>query len=531
MNAQSVSETGIVKLSRQQFSGTIISLQIILLLAALDQTIITTAMPRIVADLGGFERYASATTAYLFASTIAVPVFARLSDRYGRKPLLLAGINIFIAASVLCGCAGLLPVGDGMTQLILSRALQGLGGGILLALVFTVVADILSPSDRGRYQGHFAAVFALASIFGPVLGGWVAEQLSWRWLFFINVPVGALGMYIFAKSFPLIKSKQMLAQRLDKAGIALFIILFITLLFGLGQIAGKGITDLMSLAAVATFIIVLWLFICTERKAEQPLMPLRLFVRPIIAIASISLFVTGIGMFGSVLLVPLFLQSIMAVSPAASGALLTPLILTVAGASVVGGMTISRTKKYKNLILIALALMTAGTFCLSRIDAGSSMSTIITYMIISGIGMGLVLPIYPIVVQNAVSQAEVGAVTGFSTFFRSIGGTVGVAAFGAMMLASYRNQLVSPLLTGPVLSAVENPLQPAKLHAQLRLLLGNARDVETVSEMVKHALVNSIDSVFAIYAGALFITLLLTICLDELPLRSEESSGARLETP
>ena len=517
-------ETDIVKLSSQQFVGTIVSLQIILLLAALDQTIITTAMPRIVAELGGFERYAAATTSYLFASTIAVPVFARLSDRYGRKPLLLAGINIFIAASVLCGCAGLLPIGDGMTQLILSRALQGLGGGILLALVFTVVADILAPADRGRYQGHFAAVFALASIFGPVLGGWVAETLTWRWLFFINVPVGALGMYIFARSFPLIKPKGMLAQRLDKAGIVLFTTLLTTLLLALGQIAEKGLANLMSLAAVAVFFILLWLFISAERRAEQPLMPLRLFVRPIIAIASTSLFVTGIGMFGSVLVVPLFLQSIMGVSPAASGILLTPLILTVAAASVVGGITISHTKKYKTLIVLALSLMTGGTFCLSRIDAGSSMSTIITYMIISGIGMGLVLPIYPIVVQNAVSQAEVGAVTGFSTFFRSIGGTVGVAAFGSMMLASYRNQLVSPLLSKEVLSAVENPLEPAKLHAHLAQLLPNAKDAEAVTELVKHALVNSIDGVFAIYAGALFATLILTIGLVELPLRSAEAS-------
>lgn len=530
MNGQITAEANSVKLSNKQFAGTIAGLQLILLLAALDQTIITTAMPRIVAELGGFERYAWATTSYLLTSTVSVPVFGRLSDIYGRKPLLLAGIALFIIASILCGGAGILPMGDAMTQLIVARAMQGLGGGIMLGLAFTVVADILPPAERGRYQGHFAAVFALSSIFEPVLGGWVADKLSWRWLFFVNLPVGAIGMYVFARAFPARKRTEAGIQRLDIAGITVFTTLLVTLLLALGWIAESGLSSQHGAIALASFTALLLLFIAVERKAQHPLMPLSLFVRPVIAIASISLFVTGIGMFGSVLLIPLFLQSVMGLSATISGALLTPLIITVAGSSVAGGICLSRTKKYKSLILFALALMSAGVFCLSRIDANSTLPLIIAYMLVVGVGMGLLLPVYTIVIQNAVEQSEIGTVTGFGQFFRSVGGTVGVAAFGSMMLASYRNQLLSPLITQPVLSAIENPLQPAKLQANLAKVLVREQDIAAVLLQVRHALVTSIDSVFAVYAGALVATLLLTIFLDEIPLRAAAPSSAHSGT-
>ncbi len=215
------SELKIVALTPKQFAGTIAGLQMILLLSALDQTIITTAMPRIVADLGGFTRYAWATTAYLLTSTIAVPISGRLSDTFGRKPLLLIGLSAFIVASLLCGAAGMpLPI-DGMTQLILARALQGVGGGIMLALIFIVIADILAPADRGRYQGHFAAVFAIASIFGSVLGGWVADKFSWRWLFYINLPIGLLAMAVFVAAFQTSRVHKA-TGKLDLAGIVVF---------------------------------------------------------------------------------------------------------------------------------------------------------------------------------------------------------------------------------------------------------------------------------------------------------------------
>ncbi|HEY9774955.1 MAG TPA: MDR family MFS transporter [Planktothrix sp.] len=511
-------------LTRKQFAGTILGLQLILLLAALDQTIITTAMPRIVADLGGFTEYAWATTSYLLTSTIAVPVFGRLSDIYGRKPLLLGGTALFVVASVFCGCAGWTSAIDSMTALIIARAFQGLGGGIMLGLIFTVIADMLAPADRGRYQGHFAAVFALASIAGPTLGGWVADQLSWRWLFFINVPVGALAMLVFWRSFPgaLVKKQQI---DLDIAGIAAFCATLVPLLLGLSWLSQYTWSSPQLFITLPFAALMCCAFIFIELKARDPLLPLSLFSRSVMAICSISLFVTGIGMFGSVLLIPLFLQSVVGVSAALSGALLSPLIITVAVASVIGGLILSRKKQYKALILFSLLLQTVGTFQLSKISAESHLTYILAFMLVVGAGMGLLLPVYTIVIQNSVAQEEVGTVTGFSQFFRSIGGTVGVALFGSLMLGSYHhelNKLLPPSLPPQTLAALANPLAPAKMKAQLMAI--DPHVAATLFDHVRQALVVSIDGVFSIYAGALAITLILTLWLEEKPLRSANAT-------
>jgi len=527
----------LIPLTPKQFASTIAGLQLILLLAALDQTIITTAMPRIVAELGGFNRYAWATTAYLLTSTIAVPIFGKLSDNYGRKPLLLAGVALFILASFFCGAAGWLPLPqlDGMNQLIVARALQGLGGGIMLGLIFTVIADILAPADRGRYQGHFAAVFALASVVGPTLGGWIADKLTWRWLFFINLPVGVLAMIVLYLAFPSVKLSSA-KEKIDWPGITVFSATLVPLLLALSWMAEYGWTGLPVVLSLLVAAAMGFVFIAVELKAKNPLMPLILFTQPLLAISSFSLFVTGIGMFGSVLLIPLFLQSVIGVSAAVSGALLTPLILTVAVTSVISGVILSKTKLYKSLILFSLLFMTVGVFHLARIDATSPLTLIITYMLVVGAGMGLLLPVYTIVIQNAVPQDKVATVTGFSQFFRSIGGTIGVAAFGSVMLTSYRQNLHAMLaakVSHDILSLLDNPLEPAKLKVQLDLLLQQTKIPESSATLlhdVQNALVASIDGVFMLYAGLLAITLILTLWLEERPLRSASDSSARSET-
>jgi EmrB/QacA subfamily drug resistance transporter len=460
----------------------------------------------------------------LLTSTIAVPVFGRLSDIYGRKPLLLLGVAIFVAASILCGCAGMNFSESGMLQLVLVRGLQGIGGGIMLALTFSVIADILVPADRGRYQGHFAAVFALASIIGPALGGWVADQYSWRWLFFVNVPIGIAAFVIFDRAFPGTKQQQ-LAVRIDGTGIVLFCIMLASLLIGLGLIPEFGLTGVPVLASLGVSIVCAAIFVPVECRASHPLMPLALFTQPIIAISSASLFVTGTGMFGSVLLIPLFLQSVKGVSAAVSGALLSPLILTAAVASVVGGLIISRSKRYKTLVLFALLLMLAGMFQLSRIDENSPLTMIIAFMLIVGAGMGLLLPIYPIVIQNAVPQDEVGTVTGFSQFFRSVGGTIGVGLFGSLMLNAYHHNLRG-VISPDLIQAVDNPLEPIKLRAHLSAIVQDQATITTILTQVRHALVLSVDHVFMLYTGSLTIILIATLWLEDKPLRSaSESAG------
>jgi len=530
-------ELKLVTLDRRQFASTIIGLQLILLLAALDQTIITTAMPRIIAELGGFTRYAWATTSYLLTSTIAVPIFGKLSDQFGRKPLLLGGVALFVVASIFCGAAGWMHLGpvDGMNQLIIARALQGLGGGIMLGLIFIVIADILAPADRGRYQGHFAAVFALASIIGPTLGGFIADKLTWRWLFFINAPLGALAMIVLYLSFPSAKPVAP-GEKIDSLGITVFSATLVPLLLGLSWMADYGWTGLPVVITLLIAALMAATFVAVEVRAPNPLMPLMLFSQPILAISSFSLFVTGIGMFGSVLLIPLFLQSVIGVSAAVSGALLTPLILTVAVTSIISGLILSKTKLYKSLVLFALLLMTVGVFHLARIDATSPLTSIITYMLVVGAGMGLLLPVYTIVIQNAVPQDRVGTVTGFSQFFRSIGGTIGVALFGSIMLASYRHNLRTMLAgkaTAETIALLHNPLDAAKLKMQLDTMLSHSQLSETSASLLQYvqkALVASIDGVFMLYAGLLAITLIVSLWLEERPLRSAGDYGARSET-
>jgi len=522
---QSAAQPTIVTLNRKQFVGTIAGLQMILLLAALDQTIITTAMPRIVSELGGFNRYAWATTAYLLTSTLAVPIFGRLSDTYGRKNILIVGVITFIIGSVLCGFAGApIPV-NAMTQLIAARVVQGTGGGIMLGLIFTVIADILAPADRGRYQGHFAATFALASIVGPTLGGWVADQFTWRWLFFINVPIGALALCVFCASFPKVAQGRR-KVKLDFLGIMVFTAFLVPLLVGLGWVEEY---DHIAAPVVVAFIfsaVMACLFIPIELRAEQPLMPVMLFLKPIIAISSISLFVTGIGLFGSILLIPLFLQAVVGVSAATSGALLTPLILAVAAASVLGGLSLSHSKRYKSLVIFALLLMCVGVYSLSKITVSSPLTMIMSYMLVVGAGMGLLLPVYTIVIQNAVPQDKLGTVTGFSQFFRSIGGTVGVAAFGSLMLSSYRQNLrtlLPPDLPAAAKALLENPLEPNRLRVQLSVALSHSHSATSAAllDHVRYALVLAIDHVFMLYTGALAITLMITLWLEDRPLRSK----------
>lgn len=516
---------GLIHLEPHEFKGTLFALQLVLLLAAIDQTVITTVMPRIVAELGGFDRYAWATVSYLLTSTICVPLLGRLSDNYGRKSLLLCAVGIFAASSVMCGCAGLWHA-NGMTELIVARAVQGIGGGGILALSFAVVGDILAPADRGKYQGQFAAVFALASIAGPVAGGWVADWLSWRWLFFINVPLGVAAMLTFARAFPYKRVGR--KSKLDIAGMIVFTALFTALLMAVSLPA----TDARFLwVLLAVFLILLPIFLRIETTQPHPLMAPWLFRINVVAISSISLLVTGVGMFGSTMVVPLFLQSVEGMSGAMSGLLLSPLILVVAGSSIGSGLLLSRTKRYKPLVLAGVGMMSLGTILLALLSASAPLLLVLIYMVLVGAGLGTLLPLYTVIIQNAVPQEDLGAVTGFSQFFRSVGGTVGVAIFGSTMQHLYHGQLAS-LLQGPLPSAVsavvDEPLELSKMETRLRpLLTGCSISASEIVHAVREALIFSIERVFLCYAVALLLVFVMSLWLEEKPLRAASGSSVR----
>src|SRR6202049_2059733 len=344
------SQPGLHNLTRRQLPGTITGLLLTLLLAALDQTIVGTAMPRIIAQLNGFDRYPWVTTAYLLTSTIAVPIFAKLSDIYGRKWFFLAVNVLFVVSSAFCGAAGevrWLP-GDGMTQLIVFRGVQGLGAGIAMGLLFTIIGDIFAPAQRAKYQGLFASVFGLASIFGPTLGGWITDQFSWRWTFYVNLPVGALAVAAILFEFPYFRP-QGVKRVIDWAGVLSLIACLVPLLLALTWVTDYGwaASRVVGLLGVSVFMLGVFLFV--ENRASEPLLPLWLFRDSIITVSSIAIFVLGIGMFGVILYVPLFMQGVLGVSATQSGSLLTPLLIAAVVSSIAAGNIIGRTGRYRML--------------------------------------------------------------------------------------------------------------------------------------------------------------------------------------
>ncbi len=336
--------SGIVPLTRPQLVGTLTGLLLAALLAAIDQTIVGTAEPRIIAQLSGFDRYPWIATAYLLTSTVSVPIFASLSDIHGRKPFFLLGATLFVLTSALCGAAGkltFLPL-DGMGQLILFRGLQGVGAGMVMGLLFTIVGDIFSPAERGRYQGLFAAVWGVASIFGPTLGGWLTDHWSWRACFWVNLPVGAIAVAAIYFEFPHMKPRGA-TRKLDWAGFATLIGTVVPLLLALTWATQYGWTStrVESLLALSALMLVVFLYV--ESTAAEPVIPLVLFRDPIIAICSVCAFVLGMGMFGVIIYLPLFMQGVLGVSATQSGNLLTPLMMGAVVGSIVGGQTVSRT--------------------------------------------------------------------------------------------------------------------------------------------------------------------------------------------
>ncbi|HEY9756280.1 MAG TPA: MDR family MFS transporter [Oculatellaceae cyanobacterium] len=529
---------------------TIVALQLFLLLAAIDQTVITTAMPRIIDELGGFDRYSWATTGYLFSSTIAVPVAGRLSDLYGRKSSLLVAVLVFVVASLACGAAVNLPGVpiDGMAQLIVYRILQGIGGGALVSLAFSVVADMFSPAERGRYQGYFAAVFAFASIVGPALGGYVADVFSWRWLFFVNLPIGLIGTAIFNRSFqlpqPQEKPKEEEASHtagknlsvvasnnpdsIDWKGLVLFCFSSLALLVALSlPLAGRM---WVNAASAFLFLLLGWLFIKVEKTARSPFLPIQQISSKIIFISIISLAIYGVGMFGASLLVPLYMQSVRGLSVSRSGLMLSPLILTVALSSILGGQWMSRTGKYKVIVLTGLILMSVSVLILSSFSATTSLVTVISCMVVAAMGIGLLLPVYTVVIQNAVSDDMTGTVTGLSQFSRSMGGTLGVACLGSLLIFFYSGNLSEKQslrsLPPSAMMLLKNPIEPSKLKPAIEAAVLPTKSelhADSVIEEVVDSLYSSMQIIYRIYGAMLIFAVLLNLLLEELPLRSTKS--------
>src|ERR1700677_2314852 len=320
--------SGLIRLTRPQMFATMTGLLLSVLLAALDQTIVGTAEPRIIAQLSGFNRYPWVSTTYLLTSTLAVPIFAKLSDMYGRKWFFLGGSVIFVLSSALCGAAGTFTFLslDGMNQLIIFRGLQGIGAGMMIGLAFTIIGDVFSPAERGKYQGFFAACWGFASIFGPTLGGWLTDHISWRAVFYVNLPVGLIAIAAIYFQFPELHPEGV-QRRLDWAGVISLILCIVPLLLALTWVTNYGWNSVRVETLLAFSVVMLAVCLRAETKAIEPLIPLSLFRNPIICICSIAVFVLGMGMFGVIIYLPLFMQGVMGVSARQSSSLLPPLML------------------------------------------------------------------------------------------------------------------------------------------------------------------------------------------------------------
>lgn len=429
-------------------------LMLALFLVALDQTVVGTAMPQIIADLEGFEKYAWVTTAYLLASTAMIPVIGKLGDVYGRKWFIVGGVVVFLIGSALCGAAW------GMTELIIFRGIQGLGAGMIFANIFTSVADIFpDPARRAKFQGVFFGVFALSSVIGPTLGGWITDNLDWRWVFYINIPLGIVSL--FALPIVLRQSATRRSVKIDYPGAVTITASVVALLLALSWV-GEGY-DWSAERVIYGFIVsgvLLAAFIPIELRAAEPIIPLSLFKSRTFTSAALLMFLVGVGMFGIILYTPLFVQGVLGQSATNSGTVLTPLVFAMTAVGIIGGQIIARVKRVKPFTVFGAAMMTFGVYLLTTLDTGSTTGIVAIYLTITGLGLGLIMPTATLAVQTIVPRELLGVATAATQFIRSLGSTVGTAVVGSLITSGYARDLKANApeqAPDRLVSALDNP--------------------------------------------------------------------------
>ncbi|HJZ61338.1 MAG TPA: MDR family MFS transporter, partial [Miltoncostaeaceae bacterium] len=417
------------------------ALMLVLLLASLDQTIVSTALPTIVGELGGLQHLSWVVTAYLLASTVSGPLYGKLGDLYGRKIVLQAAIGIFLVGSALCGLS------QNMTELIAFRGIQGLGGGGLIVVSMAVVGDIIPPRDRGRYQGLFGAVFGVSTVLGPLLGGFFTDNLSWRWIFYVNIPIGLVALGVIAAVFTPPAART--SRSIDYLGASLLagalasIVLFTSL--G-GTTYAWGSAPIVTLIVLSVVLSVA--FVVVEGRAAEPILPLSLFRNPVFSVSSAVGFIVGGSLFGAVTFVPLYLQVVKGQSATRSGLELTPLMAGVLVTSIGSGQLISRYGRYRMFPITGTAIMTVGLLLLSRLQTDSSFAYVFGALVVVGLGLGMVMQVLVLAVQNSVDYSELGVATSGATLFRSIGGSIGVATFGTIFANRLAAELASLVPAG-----------------------------------------------------------------------------------
>lgn len=501
-----------------------------LFLSAMDQTIVGTAMPRIIAELSGLELYAWVFTSYMLASTTFVPIVGKLGDIYGRKIFFLTGIVIFLIGSVLSGMS------QSMVQLIVFRGVQGVGGGFIFANAFAILGDLFPPAERGKYAGLMSGVFGLASVLGPLIGGGITDNLQWRWVFYVNIPLGLVALVVLALVLP--KSPRHDAtRRLDYMGAVTLAAAIAPMLLAFSW-AGNDypwaspqvIAPLAFSGAMAVA------FFLIETRADEPIVPFTLFRNPIFAVCTAVTFVSGAAMFSASVYIPLFMQGVLNFSATNAGLVLTPMTLGLVFGSTIGGQVISRTGRYKFLTVSGLTLATIGLFLMSTLSSSSSQLTAMEYMAVLGFGLGLSFPTLVLATQNAVPYAMMGLTTSLNQFARSVGGTIGVAIMGSILTRRLSDELATGLpprvaneAPPQLLAALQNPRVLLDDGALQRLrdegfgaifgADGSALFDQTIASM-KDGLASAITDVFLFAAVLAAISVVISLFLREVRLRS-----------
>ena len=512
-----------------------------LFLGALDQTIVGVALPRIVTDLGGNDLYTWAITIYLLTSTITVPFYGKLSDLYGRRPLLMIGITLFLVGSALSGLS------QTMWQLILFRGIQGLGAGALFPIALAVIGDLFTPAERGKYQGLFGAVFGLSSLIGPWLGGFLTDTVGWHWIFYVNIPIGIVSLYVIWRLLPTVKRPDA-SRNLDYAGAAVFTVAIGTLLVGLtnkqfGDWLNPEVGGLIALGLGLSVV-----FLAIEARAKEPIVPLDLWRNRTYAASIVSTFFVSFGFFGAIIFLPRWFQFVREVSATESGYQALPLLAGLILSSIVGGILVSRTGRYKAIILGGLAIMAVGLVLLTNLRTTTDIPVLWLWMFITGVGIGPTLSVFTIVVQNAVPFDKLGVATSNLTFFRQIGGSVGLAIVGTTFGTSLQEELPRQLLAHGLPQQAVDQFSPT--GGALDELVGVGQDLgsvilagvpDAVRPLVEPLIPNIVASIhdafslavagtFVIGVVATLLAFVAAIAMRELPLRSTHGPAGEADS-
>jgi EmrB/QacA subfamily drug resistance transporter len=527
--------------TRREILSTMTAVLLVMLLASLDQTIVGTAMPRIVSDLHGFDRYTWVTTAYLLTSTVMVPIYGKLSDLFGRKPIFLVGVVLFLIGSAASGAA------QSMNQLIVFRAFQGLGAAALLPIAIAVIGDLFSPRERGKWQGLTGAVFGLSSVLGPTAGGWITDHSTWRWVFYINLPIGIIALLVLIFLMPTLRTQNTRKISIDYIGAVLLIAGTVPMLLGFtwaGSLYPWGSWQVISLFVGAAIFIGLFILYegRLERNNAQPIISPSLFTNRIFTVSVLVTMITSMGMFGSILFLPLYAQGVLGSSATNSGLLISPLMLGLVISSVISGQLVSRFGRYKWVAFVGMAITIGGSLLLQRLDVHSTNTDLITAMVVLGLGLGFSMSLYSVIVQNALPN-KIGEATSGLTFFRSIGGTIAVAAMGSVLTSAYvpgfHNAIpaaIKAAIPAKLINVFNDPnvLLSASIQKSLIAVFAKAGPqgmsiYNQLMEAVKIGLTSGIHNVYVLSTLLMCIGFVAIFFLKEIPLRGGKSSKASSE--